>query len=262
MTKPKVAAPPAAKPKFCTSKIREVVEVKVCGTALKSHPIKGEVCPNKDSHLFPMVTGFCNSGWCEGTKGVTENGKSAPTCRFFVNCPCECHARLNRMFDIAGTERVLVDHSNWKPDNPFVLPSMAFRVSPESFNDVGSDTPANIENAVPAAVSGGIQRTFAPTPSGRAGRGELESWVKEITDIWVVDQNGLCTPKYVSDYIARRKGIKAPSVGAVDAVLKRWVEIGFAVIEKKPTRFTGYTEAGIKFGLESMRNITKRVLMK
>ena len=40
----------------------------------------------------------------------------------------------------------------------------------------------------------------------------------------------------------------------------RWVKLGFAVIEKKPTRFVRYTDEGIKFGLDRMKERSKRKL--
>lgn len=42
-------------------------------------------------------------------------------------------------------------------------------------------------------------------------------------------------------------------MGAIDAVLKRWERIGFAVTSRSPNRFVKYTEAGVKFGLEFMK---------
>lgn len=259
MAKPRVAAPPAAKPKFCTSKIREIAEVKVCNFKLKSHwSGMGDECPNKENHLNPMLSGFCHSGWHEGTKAVTASGKPAPTCKHYINCPCDCHARLNRMFQLSGQERILVDQSQWKADNPYVLPSLEDVVTAAPFRVPGIVAAVVMESPAPEIVPAAIQRTFTVTPTGRAGRGELETWVREITDIWAVDQEGLCTPKYVSEYIARRKGINAPSVGAVDAVFNRWQTLGFAKIERKPTRFEGYTEDGIRLGLDTMKARAKR----
>lgn len=40
------------------------------------------------------------------------------------------------------------------------------------------------------------------------------------------------------------------STGAIDAVLKRWSERGFATMGKQPTRFTGFTPLGGELGLE------------
>jgi hypothetical protein len=36
-------------------------------------------------------------------------------------------------------------------------------------------------------------------------------------------------------------------------VFKRWERIGFAVIDRKPTRFSRYTEDGVKLGLEVLK---------
>jgi hypothetical protein len=103
-----------------------------------------------------------------------------------------------------------------------------------------------------------VRPSFTPTPTGRAARGELEAWVKEQTDIWAVEEYTFpCTPQWVAEEIGYDKGITAPSVGAVDAVFKRWEALGFATIERKPTRFTKYTEDGLKLGLEGLKRRAK-----
>lgn len=255
---PKAAAPPAAKPKFCTSKVRDIAEVKLCNFKLKSHPLGGDYCDNKANHLHTMLTGFCHSGWHEGMKARSASGQPAPTCKFYINCPCDCHARLNRMFDLAGNERILVDNSDWKPESTFVMPTARDVIVASSFIPAGTGVGIMRESPAPEIVPATIERTFVPTPTGRAGRGELESWVREATDIWAVEKDVLCTPQYVAKMIGQRKGINPPSSGAVDAVFNRWAALGFAKIERKPTRFEGYTEDGIKLGLETMKARAKR----
>lgn len=255
MAKPKVAAPPAAKPKFCVSKIREVAEVKVCNYKLKTSQF-GDICPNREQHLHPMLTGFCQAGWHEGLK------INAPTCKYYVNCPCDCHAQLNRMYQMTGDERVLVNNSTWRPANPYVLPSLE---PLEAVPSNGTPTVAApvVESPAPGIVPPSAPRIFAPTVSGRLGKGELESWVKEVTDVWAVEKDRLCTVGYISNEIGRVKGINPPSQGAIQNVLFRWKDLGFAHIETaRPMRFTGYTDDGIKFGLENMKARAKRQAIK
>jgi len=258
----KVASPPAAKPKFCVSKIREVAEIKQCNVKLKNHPLGGEYCPNRDNHLYPIPTGFCSSGWHEGMKARTESGKPAPTCRFYVNCPCDCHTKLNRMYQLAGEERVLVDNSDWKPESTFVMPSLE-PLDAVSSIDTGTDTRPVVESPAPGIVPPTVVRTFVPTQSGRLGKGQLEAWVKEVTDVWVVEQERPCTVGYISNEIGRVKGIDPPSQGAIQNVLFRWRDIGFAVLDTtRPMKFTGYTDEGVRLGLDNLKARAKRHQVK
>lgn len=262
MAKPKVTAPPVTKPQFCVSKVRDIAEVKACNIKMKSHPIIGYVCPNKDNHLYPMMTGFCKSGWHEGTKARSASGQPAPPCKFYINCPCDCHAKINRMFEMTGDERVLLDVSDFKIENPYVMPTL------EPLSAVPSNPGATVaapvvESPAPGIVPASLPRTFDPTTTGRAARGELEAWVRKVTDVWAVEQDAVCSVGYLSREIGRTLGINPPSQGAIQNVLLRWKELGFAQIEtERPLRFLGYTEDGIKYGLENMKARAKRVINK
>lgn len=244
MTQPKLANPTVA-PKVCPTLVRKGGTVQKCGTTLRAGR-----CSNRENHLLPFESGFCNSGWHEGHK------INKPTCKFWVTCPCECHTVLSKMAEMAGTERSLVDNSTFQVDRgAFVRVSLteATTASLEARKDI-----VRRESPAPGIVPVVHEKTFAATPSGRAGRGELESWVAQVTGIWAVEGGPNCTPQYVSESIARTRGITPPSSGAVDAVFKRWQKIGFATIETKPTRFTGYTPEGIEHGLEVMKAKARR----
>lgn len=236
MTQPKLAKPVI---KNCTEKVRRGAQVQTCGTLLKTGR-----CQQRDEHLLPFLTGFCDSGWHEGHK------VDKPTCKFWVTCPCECHAQLSIMMEMTGQERTLVDNSTFRPKDTFVRVSLTEAVQTSlAANPKVSIAPSPAPGIVPQVVT----KEFAPTPSGRAGRGQLESWVRQVTDEWAVEGGPNCTPSFVSERIARRHGISPPSSGAVDAVFKRWTKIGFAVIETKPTRFARYTEDGVNLGLEVLK---------
>lgn len=230
----------------CNKPVRQGSAIKDCGTKYLT-----ERCHNSSNHMLPMLTGFCKSGWHEGDK------IDKPTCKEYLYCPCECHTNLWLMFEMTGRERVMMNNSTWKPGGNFV---MAAEVPSEPILSIPADPnpPAPEERAATAIVPAHEQRTFAPTKDGRAAKGELEMWVKEITDIWVVERDNACTPGYISNEIGRMKGFKPPSTGAITNVIRRWTEIGFGTHEDKPLRFTGYTEAGIKFGLEAMKRRAKR----
>lgn len=158
-------------------------------------------------------------------------------------------------------ERVLVEKSEYHtPERAFWMPSD----DPEYWatarsSDNGAPVPVLVQSPIPDAVPATVRRSYAPTATGRAARGELESWVKDACDVWLVEgYDFYCTPVWLSEEIAITQAIKAPSVGAISAVFERWSKLGFASIEKKPTRFIKYTDQGVKLGLEQMKARSKR----
>lgn len=243
----------ATKAKVCTRKVRQAgVHVK-CDTSYI-----GDRCPNSDNHLVSMKTGFCSNGWHEGSKATDWRGNPVPTCKMTITCPCECHDQLDKLFAMTERERIVVDSSGYMPpERTYWMPSD----DPMPILSNSSDLPApvRVESEAPDLVPARIDRAFAPTPTGRAARGELESWVRIETDAWIIDQPGEpCTLSYLAESIARAQGITPPSVGAILAVLQRWEKLGFAVIAKKPNRFVGYTPDGKTLGLEVMKARAKR----
>lgn len=243
MTQPKLATPVVLR--NCAVEVRRGSKIEKCG-----HTLKSAKCSKRDEHLLPFVTGFCNSGWHEGHK------VNKPTCRFWLTCPCECHTTISLMAEMTDTPRNLIDNSTYAPNrDAFVRVSLTESVEAAIIAKRGA---VKVESPAPGIVPAQLAREFDPTPTGRAGRGQLESWVQKVTDIWAVEGGKPCTPGYVSSEIARMQGISPPSTGAVDAVFKRWVGYGFAVIGTKPTRFERYTEDGVKFGLDVMKAKSKR----
>lgn len=165
------------------------------------------------------------------------------------------------MFRMSGLPREVVNNSKYHPPKgEFSMPSIEDRIRMHALSRPGLvNVPVLVESPLPDAVPVTIRRSFTPTATGRAARGELEAWVKDQCDIWIVEQDGnLCTPTMIAEEIGKTQGIKPPSVGAIGAVFDRWVKIGFAVIDKKPVRFTAYTEEGIRLGLEGCKEKAKR----
>lgn len=221
----------------------------------------GGRCPNKDRHVWKYKTGHCSHGWCEGTKATDWRGEPASTCKMWANCPCKCHLVYDQLYAAGNLPREVVNNSEYRVDKSlFSMPTPEERAAMHALSDTKRpDAPVLVESPLPDAVPATIRRTFTPTATGRAARGELESWVKEQCDIWMVEQDGsLCTPQLLADEIARAQGIKPPSVGAISAVFDRWVKLGFAVIEKKPTRFIKYTPEGVRIGLDGCKEKAKR----
>lgn len=197
-----------------------------------------------------ITTGFCEAGLHEGKRPKDREGRPLRTCPFWEACNCKCHADLNELYKMTDTPRVLVENPEYMPlVNTFWMPS------PEDYASVPEAAPDVDEK-------GGVlvaPKVVAVTPTGRTNRGGLEYLVQRECLLWL-DQPAAthCTPRYLSDEIARTEKMKAPSLGAVDAVLKRWVACGYAIVEKSPTRFVGLTEEGRAKGLEHMKALAKK----
>lgn len=208
------------------------------------------------------TTGFCSIGHCEGTRPRSRSGTAMKTCERILkdvrsgrtwSCACKCHADLDRMFEMMGMERFVDQNPDYKPILPtYIMPSLDERVA-LSMERRAVPT-VIIESAAPEHVPATVTRVFTPTATGRAGRGQLELWVKQTCDQWVLDQpEESCTPQWISDQIAAKHEIKPPSVGAINAVFERWTKLNFALIGRKPVRFVGYTDDGVKHGLEGLK---------
>ena len=213
-------------------------------------------------------SGFCGIGLHEGTSPVGLSGTPLKVCVFWLECNCPCHAEISEIFKLTGMERMPQQNPKWKPErSPYVMPSVedrvASRIASGASNGSGAvggpSAPVTIERDATGILPPVYVRSFGATDTGRAARGELETWVRRATDFWVVESKldetfrVVCSPPWISKQIAEAEGIKEPSTGAVTSVLERWLRLGFAKLERKPLRFTGYTEEGIKVGLEALK---------
>lgn len=231
--------------KVCTAFVRNQISGmrEPCATEYQ-----GEECPRRrEEHVRPMRTGYCGSGWCEGMKPRSPSGLACPTCKFWLVCPCDCHDLISMMFLQAEMPRRLVDNPEYHPAKITGL------MSPEERAKLHVEKRAEeraARAADSAATDGGDE---IHSPSGRTRKGLLDTWMEQVCKIWAVDTSRPCTPAWISDCISMCFDVPPPSVGAIDAVLKRWESYGFAYVEKKPTRFTGFTAEGERLGLEVMR---------
>lgn len=250
-------APTKAAPNLCKRLVKDDGLNKVpCGRRISQG-----VCGNESKHISKHKTGFCAKGWCEGKKALTFRGDPAPTCKMWRQCGCSCHDDFDMLFQMSGKPREVVYVSDWKPDrSEFWMPSPEDRMALLASSNVPSvSAPVIIESPAPDVVPATLRRTYTATPTGRAARGQLESWVKDQCDIWLVEEEEFpCTPKFISEEIARTQAIPAPSVGAIGAVFDRWTAIGFAIIERKPVRFISYTPEGVRLGLDGCKDKAKR----
>lgn len=245
-------------------------KIRLCQEFIKNDELKLEQCQqrivegrcrNKDKHVGKYKTNFCKDGHCEGSNPRNYKGDPVFTCRLWATCPCQCHVMYDQMYAASGLAREVVNNSDYKVDKTlFWMPSPEERIAMiASSSPATPDAPTIVESPLPEAVPVTVRRSYTPTATGRAARGELEAWVKDQCDIWIVEKEQFnCTPVYLSMEIGRTHGIKEPSVGAISAVFDRWTKIGFAEIGKKPTRFIAYTEQGVRLGLEGCKDKAKR----
>lgn len=206
---------------------------------------------------MPYTTGLCSIGCHEGLSPANFRGQALPTCKAIEQCTCDCHRVFNEMFKVSEMDRIPVDNSKYIPDKPvLVMPTINELVTER----LSKDDTIVIEDPAPEIVPRRVIRQYGNTPSGRAKTGQLEDEVNKVCSDWSVDApSELCTPKYISETIAREVGIKAPSVGAIHAVFERWAKMGYATVGTKPARFVGYTPEGIELGLEGCKQKFKRV---
>jgi hypothetical protein len=221
----------------------------------------------KDRDKYP--TGFCNEngkpGQHEGTKPKDWRGKPMPTCPMSESCPCECHLRVDKMFQMTGLDRKHIPNPEYIPEKAeFVLPD----VTEDPIGDAavpsgGVITPPDIERPVatpptPAAAPLATRRT----ETGRAARGGLEAQVWDACRSLEeqIGNEDPITPKQVGDWIATKYVIPTPSSGAINAVWDRWSKLGFCKQAKKPNRFLEFCGEGTWEELARMKGSAKRQL--
>lgn len=82
-----------------------------------------------------------------------------------------------------------------------------------------------------------------------------------VCKTWLVkhlDCGCACSVRLIADAVSAEDG-KATSSGSVRAILSRWQEIGYAVVEEDPTRFVGLTAEGMQVGYEALYEKAERV---
>lgn len=208
------------------------------------------ICSRKDDHVLHMKTGYCFSKWCEGTKPRSYSGASVPTCHWWLRCPCECHAKLSEIFKLTGQERRLVDNPEYVPAH--ITGLMTYEERAQMHAELKEQARTERVARMVDQPDGG---DAIHSPSGRTRKGLLDEWVELHCKMWSMnpDMFGNCTPGWLSEQIATMHDVPAPSHGAVDAVLRRWVAVGYATMEGKPVRFTGFTEEGKRLGLDVLK---------
>lgn len=212
------------------------------------------------------MTGFCQSGFCEGTKPVSPSGKPCKVCHFIDVCQCECHTKIGKMFEMTNTPRIVMQNPDYVPYDSGI---MAFL---ESYEKMKAEELPRLkvppvaekpETAADGSVMTGLARsgrTFEPTARGRAA-GQLEDEVRGICNRFLQREfpdEEYCTPKFIAQQIyLETDAATMPSVGAIGAAFDRWEKIGFAIVKKNPVRFVSFTVEGLTLGLEVLKNRAK-----
>lgn len=224
-----------------------------------------------------ILSGFCANGQHEGTKPSGKSGMPFPVCTCWTTCDCDCHTRITEMYESLGLPR---EEAMQNPEysayaktqrDKFVMPDPVI-VALDGLSNVGGgilppvpeDAPTVPENGTldplgePAPAP--VVPRFAPTPTGRRARGQLEYDVLTVCIEYSNEEYDweLCTPKLVSERIGKKYAIEPPSTGAIDAVWNRWEALEFAVRDHKPSRFVRFRMTASVEVLERIKSEKKR----
>ena len=206
-------------------------------------------------------TGWCASGYCEGTKP-----EGIATCSDFERCPCECHLKIDKMFEMADEPRILIENPNHHPFSKKRDYWMPGDSEPDGDSILGlPDAVESTESDAQPALVPGHQPRAERTPTGRKRKGGLEMEVLHVCTEFVeeVYEWELCTPKLVAEAIGTQNAEEPPSTGAVQAVWNRWEVLGFAEQAKKPARFVRFTHSSHAAGdLERLKSDVKKASRK
>lgn len=208
---------------------------------------------------YPWISGHCGNGNCEGTKNLSPGGALYQSCSgaygggfgsgVVAVCQCRCHRELD---DIKAfiAEQLGEEAAAAIPQRTASLPASVVTPTAKATVSV-QHAPSTV-----APTDGGLppdhpDDTPGTTESGRRVRGSLDYEVKRACDYWITTYGDApLTPKICAGLIDEDS---PPSTGAIDAVWRRWVRIGFATMGSSPVHFAGYTEVGIEKGLHRMR---------
>lgn len=186
------------------------------------------------------VTGHCASGACYGSKKQAPSGARFQACQWkyeyrgkLIVCTHECHSQF---------EEMLAMMAEMNGGDASALGLLGPTGEPLTAVTRIDDTPRGVPLSLrPLDLE--TTKTFAPTPSGRAARGELEENVRAViaAHFEVFDH---LTPQIIGVLINKET---PPSEGAIHSVLMRWEAKGLATVERKPFRFGTFTTAGLKY---------------
>lgn len=228
-----------------------------------------------------FVTGFCSIGSHEGTRPFSASGEPMKVCSFYDTCPCTCHMEIDQMYEMAGLPR---DEPEQTPEyrakldrielettlmlesvyrDRWGVPSLSSTNGTHAHPDderMATGTPSASAGPLSTDDHGTVEPRFTSTPTGRRARGQLEFDVLKICDEYTRDvyEWDYCTPKLVAEAIGKMHATEPPSTGAINAVWDRWERLGFAVQDKKPSRFVRFEVNSNLQTLEMLKAKAKR----
>lgn len=229
----------------------------------------------KNRNKYP--TGFCNP--YQPLSGQSHEGDKVNrrVCDFWDSCPCYCHYMIDQMYEMAGLPREPAeqgaeylakrDHARLETDLMLESITRNLRQSTILSNDIDTFPRVDIEGTAAGQLDSAhgtldqpLRPQFAPTPTGRRARGQLEYDVLEVCNDFAsgVYDWEYCTPKLVAEQIGKKYAVEPPSTGAINAVWDRWEKIEFAVQDKKPSRFVKFTGKSTPEDLELLKGRMKR----
>ena len=176
-----------------------------------------------------VMSGFCLAGSHEGQPKKTPGGQRLKECLFPQWCICDCHAQEQKLRDM-------------------------MKLPPPNFRTPGAPIPPRL--GVITDISGAFMDVTTPVAEDltvsvveSSLRSRLEWKVYQIC--LVLEPFGAHESDIMTvSFFQTRPELEGVSAGAIDAVLNRWADNGFGNMEKKPTRFKGFSVAGKQLGLE------------
>lgn len=206
---------------------------------------------------MPIVSGFCDTGSHEGTARLSPGGSLLVPCKqtYHVHsghkiltfvCTCDCHKDFNEIRQMMAMMKATHDGNDAILDAPILQEIPAPTVGGTSGVTPVTATPAPFAPVVgtslrPTIPAKPVEKTFDPTPTGRAARGQLEEKVRIVVAQLHELAAGMLTPKMIAGRINKDS---PPSQGAVHAVLIRWEQRGLVELAKNPFRFEKFTDLG------------------
>lgn len=137
---------------------------------------------------------------------------------------------------------------------------IAYRLVDLSFEKNPADCTVVLEQVSTREESEERSMTDTKTFTVKRPRGAMEELMRQVCDQIVrgvhnINPGEHWTVAKIANMIHQEfpgSGAK-PSVGAVAENLKRWKEIGFAIVNDKPLAFVEFTELGRSLGLEALK---------
>lgn len=230
--------------------------------------------PDPPGMKYPYVTQFCANGGHENIVALSFRGTRMKSCsgkyfippRLDVVCTCHCHVNSTRpAIPMApsinsGGASVTVDP---RPVEMAVTEPEDVGFNPNEspydrlLNNKVMDLGPRVRNLVLKHLGREVTKEMLNEPYVLRRRGELDSNVEAICRLWL--DKAIPGDELTTDWISLLVDVdNPPSKGAIHAVLMRWDESNFAIVEKNPVRFICFTPTVQEIGIEAARKLAHR----